>query len=400
MALTTPTTAAIKANIIAQLEASFSQTIPLLPKSFMRVLAGILAAVYMTLYKYAGWMFLQMFVKTASYVATTVNGSVITPLIEWGRLIGVGDPVAATQAELVCTVTVENQVGTLPAGTQGIGQNNGVTYITLAAVALSAPTVSVTFRAVNDEQGGGGGGTIGNLNVADIISFANPLANVAKDTVVASVGVTAADAETEAAYRQRVVDRWQKRLQGGAAADYEAWSEEVAGIVNAYPYTSVNPGQVEVYIEATPASSGSPDGIPTTPQLQAVLDNINLDVAGFATRRPVTALANTFAITRTAFNVTVSGITGVDNLAQVQSDITDALTEYFLAREPYISGLAVPPRKDIISSTAVNGVVDDVVSAAGGLFTGAVTKEGAATISQRALGQGEKSKLTIPVIWA
>jgi hypothetical protein len=88
----------------------------------------------------------------------------------------------------------------------------------------------------------------------------------------------------------------------------------------------------------------------------------------------------------------VSNLT-VDNETQVKADIEASLTEYFLAAEPYIVGLAAPPRKDILTASAVGGVVNDIVSAAGGLFTGAVLKEGATTIDVRSLGIGEKSKL-------
>ena len=390
MALTTPTTADINANIIAQLEAALSQTIPLLPKSFLRVLAKVLSGVFILLYKYAGWMSLQIFVSTASDQDTEINGKIVNPLTEWGRLYGVGDPTAATQAELLIDITVLN-TGTLPSGSQLVGETNGVTYITIGATTLTGSTVQATVRAVSDQNGGGGRGTIGNLDPGAILNFANPLPKVARATTVDSQVVTAADREDTEVYRQRIIDRVQSAPQGGAYADYRQWSEEVAGIVNAYPYTSTNPGQVDVYCEATPASSGDPDGIPTTAQLQAVLDNINLNAAGLATRRPANALANTFGITRTGFDVTVSGLT-VDNPTQVQSDITDALEEYFLGREPYIVGLSIPPRKDIITNTAVGGIVDDIVFAAGGFFTGVVVKEGPTTITQRSLAIGEKAK--------
>jgi uncharacterized phage protein gp47/JayE len=390
MALTTPTTKDISDAIIAQWQATFNQTIPLLPKSFLRVAAKVLAAVFILLYKYTGFMFLQMFVQTASDVSTTVNGIEINPLTFWGRLIGIGDPIAAVQAELLIDITVTNQVGSLPAGTQLIGQTNGVTYITLAVVPLDAALKQTTVRAVSDPQGGGGAGTIGNLDAGQIVSFANPLANVSRDAVVDSQTTTGAEREATEAYRQRILDKFQARPQGGALADYRLWGSEVAGVANIYPYTSDCPGQVDVYVEATTAID--PDGIPTPAILQDVLDAINLDSAGLATRRPANALANTFSITRTDFDVEVSNLT-VDDTATVEAEIESALTEYFLNAEPYIEGLTVPPRADTITQAAVSGIVQDVVSAAGGLFSGAVLKEGAATITTRTLATGEKAKL-------
>lgn len=394
MSLQTPTTKEISGNIVAQLEASLNQSIPLLPKSFLRVLAKALAGVFILLYKYGGFMFLQIFVQTASASDTVVNGQTIRPLVQWGRLIGIGDPVAATEAELLVNVTVEVQTGTLLAGTQLVNSDNGVTYITIGDVLLNAPTVPAVIRAVSDQAGGGGEGAIGNLDPGAIVSFANPLANVARDTVVDSQVTTGANGESTEAYRQRIIDRFQKTPQGGAYADYEQWGEEVVGIINVYPYTSECPGQVDVYVEATEASSGNEDGIPTTAQLAAVLESIELDQDGLATRRPAGALVNAFPITRTPFSVNVSGLT-VDDLAQVQTDIESAVKEYFLDRDPFIVGLSVPPRRDRITQSAVGGVVDDIVSAAGGIF-GAVTIELLGIdIGIYSLGTGEKAKAEV-----
>jgi uncharacterized phage protein gp47/JayE len=338
-------------------------------------------------------MFLQIFVSTASTKETEINGKILTPLIQWGRLIGVGDPAAATQAELLVEITVDTQSGTLSSGAQ-LTATNGVTYITIGGIALDAATKQVTVRAVADQVGGGGAGSIGNLDAGAVISFANPLANVARDATVLAQTVTGADAEDIEVYRQRVKDRFQKRPQGGAYADYEQWGEEVAGVINCYPYTSANPGQVDIYVEATPESSGNADGIPTTAQLEVVLASIELDQSGLATRRPANALANTFAITRTGFDVRVSGLVA-DDLAQVRADIKAALTDYFWSREPFIVGLSVPPRSDRITKATALAVIDDVVSASGGIFTNAfVYLTGTTALTDLyALGTGEKAKL-------
>lgn len=391
MNLTTPTTADIADNIVSQIEAQISQTVPLLPKAFIRVLAKALAGVFVLLYKYAGFMFLQWFVSTATMAATTVNGRVVRPLVEWGRLIGEGDPVAATQAELVVNITVENQVGSLPSGSQLLNSTTGVTYITVASVLLNAATVQATIRAVSDQQGGAGAGVIGNMQAGQTLSFASPLPNVARDVTVDSQAVTGSDAETEEAYRARIIARFQRRPQGGAYVDYRIWGLPVAGIVDILPYTG-DPGQVNVYVEATVASSGSPDGIPTTAQLDAVADAIEFDVDGLASRRPANAFVNVLAITRTAFDVEVTGLTG-DDVPALQTAIDDALTEYFLGRQPFIAGLSVLPRLDRIAQTAVAGIIDTIVSAQGGSFTGVTVEESATPVTVYTLGEGEKAKL-------
>lgn len=394
MALQTPTTAEISDNIIAQLEASLNQTIPLLPKSFLRVLAKALAGIFIILYKYGGWIFLQIFVSTAQDRWTTILGKSINPLIFWGRLVGVGDPVAATLAELQIEITVENQVGSLPSGTQLLNSSNGVTYILVGSVTLGAPVVQGTIRAAADQSGGGGAGSIGNLDPGAVVSFVNPIANVTRSATVLSQIVTGADAEASEVYRQRVIDRFQKTPQGGAYADYEQWAEEVAGIINAYPYTG-GPGEVDVYVEATLASSGSPDGIPTAAQLTAVADSIDFDIDGLPSRRPANAFVNVLPIIRTGFDVRVTGLS-VDNPASVQSQITQGVDEYLAAAEPFIDGLTIPPRKDRITRSALIGLIDGIVSAENGTFTTVEFNLAGTpgTIEIYILQQGEKAKST------
>lgn len=398
MSITTPSTSEVSDNIVAQLQSSLNQTIPLLPKAFNRVLAKAIAGVFVLLYKYGGFMHLQMFVATATLDETTINGLPIQPLLFWGRLVDVTDPVPATRAEFTITITVNNQTGSLESGSQLLGENNGVTYLTIGSVLLDAATVTATVRA-SGSQDGDGSGSVGNLEVADVLNFANALANVDRATVIATVVNTGADAETEDAYRTRVTDRFQQRPQGGAYADYHEWATSAPGIINAYPYTG-DPGEVLIYSEATVASSGSADGIPTGAQLTVVLETINLDEAGIATRRNANAFPVSNAISRTEFTVTVTGVTGVASLAATEASITDDVQAFFLRAEPYIVGLSVPPRLDTITRTRILGLVEDVVTADGGTFTD-VTFEvtsGGGAIASHLLGQGEKAKAVLAFI--
>ena len=160
----TPTVAEINDNIINQLQASLNQTIPLLPRSFSRVLAKALAGVFVIVYKYVGFAALQQFVQTATADQTQFNGITVQPLVFWGRLIGVGEPTAATRAELVTRVTVTGAGGTIDAGTALLGSDNGITYTVVSATLARAPTTDVTIRANGDQSGGNGAGAVGNLS--------------------------------------------------------------------------------------------------------------------------------------------------------------------------------------------------------------------------------------------
>ncbi len=384
----TPTTSEISDNIVAQISAQIAQTVPLMPKSFIRVLAKALAGVIVVLYKYAGFIWLQMFVRTASDQDTTINGVVVNPLKEWGRLVGISDPKASTQAVLAISIPVLTQGDTLASGTQLINTSTGVVYLLTGDVELNASTVAGVVTASGDQDGGDGSGTIGNVADGTTLSFVSSLPTVSTSVTVTSTTTTGADAEETDAYRQRILDRFQKRPQGGAYADYEQWGEEAEGIANVYPYTSPTPGQVDLYVE----SATETDGIPTAAQLQAVLDVVELDSDGLATRRPAGALVNAFPISRLAFDIRILGISVPSNLAGVKTQIEAAVTEHLLSREPYIVGLDVGTRKDLITTTAIGGIVSDIVTAAGGYFTSIEIMQDTATITLYILGVGEKAK--------
>lgn len=389
MSLEAKSAADVSALIVAQLEGSLSQSIPLLPKAFTRVLAKVLAGVYVLLYKYGGFIFLQLFVAHASAKEVTINGKRVKPLVEWGRLIGAGDPVAAARAEHVLDVTVTNETGSLKAGQKLVRSETGVIYNVLTEIELDAPTIQIRVKAVSDQEGGDGSGDIGNLAIGDKLSFTNTPPGVASEATVASTAVQGADAEDVEVYRTRIIRYFQRRPQGGAHADYQIWGESVPGILHVYPYAGQRPGEVDVYVEATEASSGSEDGIPTEPQKEAVLAAINLDVGGRATRRPVNAAVNVLPIRRTAINVVIIGLADVEDEVAVKDQIESGIDEHLRSREPFIVGLSVLPRTDRITQAAVAGIANDIVDAAGGSIRSVRLGH---VFEARNLADGEKAK--------
>lgn len=394
MAIVTPTAAEISENIIAQLEASLNQSIPLLPKAFNRVLAKALSGVFVILYKYGGFIGLMQLVKYAPFAETTINGRTFSPLIEWGVLTGIGYPSSATRAEMQITIPVSAGGQTVQAGETLYSSDNGYTFAVTAAVVLSAPSVTANVRAIGDPNGTGGKGSAGNLPDGAILRFSVPQSGAGAETTVSATVNTAADVESEALYMQRIVTRFSAPPQGGAYADYRIWATGVAGISNAYPYTGDTAGTVTVYAEATEASSGSEDGIPTAAQLEQVAEAIELDDEGLASRRPIGALVTTLPIYRSPFFVVISGLSVPGSTAEVTAQIETALTSYFINRAPYILGLDTQGRADRITQTAVGGVVDDVVAANDGIFTSVVVEDDLGdTVTVYTLSQGEKSKL-------
>jgi uncharacterized phage protein gp47/JayE len=390
MSLAVPSVQQIADNMVAQIESSIEQTIPIMPKAFVRVLAKVWAGVFILIYKYAGWMFLQWFVAYATMQETTINGKVVRPLVLWGRLVGVGDPLAATRSQLSISATVTNQTGELPASTLLVCSDNGFTYQLVAPVALNAPTVTASVIAVSDQDDGGGVGAAGNLPPGASLAFANAPANVTSTATVTAQTVTGADAEAPEAYRARIIKRFQRKPQGGAYADYQIWGEGVAGIANVYPYAGA-PGEVDVYVEATVESSGDPDGLPTPAQKAAVYQAIQSDDGGVPNRRPVNAAVNVLSITRTPVAVQIFGLTTPDESATKDS-IADAVDEFLRTREPFIEGLSSLPRQDRITVASLGGLVETVVSAEGGTVIRVVMKIAGVELNSYTLGTGEKAK--------
>lgn len=393
MAYTAPTTTQISDQIVAGLEAILSQTIPLLPKAFSRVLAKVLAGVYVLLWHYAQFIFLQMFVRHCTNDEVQIGSKFLRPLTEHGRVLGVGDPVAGTRAELNVSITVTDQTGSLDAGKQLLRAETGVIYITAYPVELDAATVSAVVRAVSDPDDNGGVGAIGNLEADDVIRFISAEPKVARDVTVVSTAVEGADAEETEVYRGRVIDRRRNRPQGGAYTDYRAWGEEVAGILHVYPYTSADAGEKDIYVE----SATEEDGIPTQAQLDAVEASIIYAQDGLASRMPAGVEAlNMYPITRTGLEIVIDGWdVPEDTDADCRTAVEDACIEYFLDLAPWLLGLDFLPRKDRAVAARIGGIITSIVEAHGGTLTGVEMQPagGGAPIETYVLGQGEKTKL-------
>lgn len=395
MALETRNISDINDLIYNQLETQFAKTFPILPKSFIRVLSKTLAGIFIILYKSAGWIFLQMFVSTASFSDITIGGKKINPLKEWGRLVGVGDPIPATQAELTLLVTVNSIGETLFAGTQFTSTLNGVVYITEQNYTLSANPTSVNVIATTS-------GTVGNLEVSDVLTLVNTLGIIENDASITAVVTTAADAETEENYRRRVRERFQLQPQGGAYADYRIWASDVAGVYQTYIYAGDPPGNVLIYV------AGDPDlyidRVADSALLLAVADAIEYDPdTGEANRRPIGAVidpdgdgtyANITSISNVTFDIEITSL-DVDSEVEddVKEDIYNALDEYMMEREPFIEGLSIPPKKGTVTQANVIGIINDIVQAQSGTFLTAIVSINSVISTNYSLLEGELAKL-------
>lgn len=389
----------IKDAIIAQLETSLNTTIPLLPRSFNRVIAKVLGGIFVLLYQYGGWITLQQWVKTASNEPVTINGQTITPLKMLANQAP-GGPVVQDEgqrAEMDIEITVITQSGSLTSGQRVINPATEMIYVLVGDVALDAATKTATIRATE-------AGDIGNVDVGETLSFMSPPSTVEKEVeVVFSAGaILGVDPEDTETFRQHVIDRYAARPQGGAYADYRDWAQAVSGVKNAYPYSgwsyietwpSGGPGWVFVFIESTSDPDGIPDPLPGGALLQAVDAAIQNETSGLANRRNINAMVDVRPISRTAFDLAITTPQNAEDTEDVKDAIDEALTEYFLDRAPYIFGLHLPPRKDLITEAEVGGVVGYVAQALGATVSNITMSVGGTDYKLYALQEGEKAKL-------
>lgn len=377
--------------IVSGIEAKLNTKLSLLPKSFIRVLAKVLAAVYITLYKQQAWIFLQLFVDTASFEEIEVLGRKIRPLVMWGNLVGIGDPEKASQWEGKIKVNVSNVNTYLDQGTQFINPSTNIIYLTTETVLLRNLVEEISVKCSDY-------GVIGNIMVNDELNTVSPLGNIEKKAVVSEVVINAIDSESETSYRARVKSRWQVQPQGGALGDYRRWASDVDGVLQTYIYKDSNSAAgVLIYVVAD-----TEDRVATSGLLKQVGEACTYDPITGEGRKPITAILDpeyneTYKNVRACkiidYTVYVTNVEGND-IDGFKKSLKVNLNSYFLEREPFVRGLSVDTvRKDRISVNNLISIANDVSEDQDIYFGSVQLKKNGSVITDYVLGEGELAKM-------
>jgi len=381
--------------IINGLQQQFNNKLRILPKSFVKLLSTVLAGLYITLFKQIGWLFLQIFPNTAYWGEINILGIRIRPLVEWGKLLGLGEPNLGSQWTGLLRVTVNNINTKLDLGSQLKSSLTNKIYLTKTTKVLENDTELIEINCTET-------GTAGNLEPGEILTFVNPLGNVRKEAVVESVVKIAIDDETEAEYRYRVVNRWRMQPQGGALSDYRIWGQEVPGVLSIYPYNDDDsPAGVLLYVSGLP--SVYEDRIPSSELLIAVGKSCTYNPeTGEAKRKPATAILdpdfdesfkNIKPVSIIEFDVYINGLSGITAL-EFSESVRKPIDDYFLSREPYNRGLSNDNNKtDLVSRNNISSVVDQVAISFKSEFDNVEMGLNEETIPSYILGRGELCKL-------
>lgn len=305
-----------------------------------------------------------------------------------------------SEVSTVLNVTLPATTGTqIPAGTNFTGDDNGILYFN-ADIATSVGGV-VTFQITSRTPG-----TIGNLSAAQTLTISRQIPGAELTVTIVTVETTGADAEETEVYRQRVLDIIRAPGGGGNSADFRNWAQQQEGVTRAFPYSGVafgdplfpggSPPARTVYIEAD--TSIDIDGIAPQSLLDDTRDTIITDLITLVHRQPLGITNFTLfvvSIRRTGIFTQISNalfLTGTE--AQVKIDIDNALTNYYLSLQPFVTGLDIDSdRNDLITSLTVSRTVQDILSANGAsaqaISFGLIP---ASFIPSYQLGQGEKAK--------
>ena len=381
--------------LIQSFQEKFNGKLRLLPKSFVAVLAKVLAGVFVIPYKLAGWFYLQLFPDTASFDSIEVLGRTVRPLVQLGNLFGVGDPLGGQSWAGTARVAALSQGRSLTVGTQLKSDRTGLVYNVQANTPVDADEIEfAVYCAV--------AGTAGALTDGDTLKFVSPLGFVEREATVTGTTENGTDDETEAHYRSRVQSGYGPQPQGGSLTDYRTWSFDVAGVLNTYPYNDRDsPAGVIIYVAGMPEFY--PDRIPDRALCVAVGKACTYDPeTGKASRKPLTAVldpandetyTNVRPVTVRKFDVRVTGLVGA-----APGDFSDSLRSelnvYFENREPYIRGLTDDTaRTDDILRNAVIAVASGVATSMQARFDTATMETDGSQTEAYTLGDGELAAL-------
>lgn len=269
MAFERPTLTELVDRIQTDFVSRLDLTGALLRRSLVYVLARVVAGASHMMHGHLDFLSRQQFPDTAE----------AEYLRRWGSLFSV-DPTEAGFAEATVTITGTNAT-LVPAGTVLL-RSDGAEYTTDADATIASGTASVAVTAAL-------AGADGTLTAGVVLTFESPVAGADSSATVSASTADGTDAEADADYRVRVLERMRAAPHGGNAADYVAWAKEVSGVTRAWCYPrELGEGTVVVrFVRDNDASL-----IPDAGEVTAVQDYIDA-------LRPVTAAVTVSAPTAT-----------------------------------------------------------------------------------------------------
>jgi hypothetical protein len=174
-----------------------------------------------------------------------------------------------------------------------------------------------------------------------MVQVTAPLALVDSFATVATVITTPAAAESDSDYRSEIIRAYQTETQGGARTDYRVWAQDAPGVREVYPYVvSGSPGEIDLFVEATPADSTDGNGTPSAGLLSDVADVVEFDPdtskpQNERGRRPISAWQiNFLPVIPLPVDIEIAGLSDTNFLPTIKDNFEVFLYDI----RPYLAG--------------------------------------------------------------
>lgn len=389
MAFVTQTIQQVFDSGLAFIESQINQETPGADKAYNKVLAGFMSLLFGSLLKFATDRAKEALTISASIAGLTVIGQ--------GRNI-TRQP--ATSTVLIFTVPAVTST-VIETSVIYTGDSNGVRYKPNAQVVAVAGVATITATALTP-------GVVGNLANGLTLTADRQVSGAEAQGTVTSTTTTGVDQEEVEVFRQRILD--DERTEGGGSnsADHRRWAGLTPGVQRGFPYTgdptflqtgagTIEPVAKSIFIRADESlgTNGVADSTLLALAEEYIKTNQDTQQANEALTCDLDSFRNVLSIFNTTFFVTVNNLViSVDVEAQVKADIQTAVELYFRSVEPFIEDLDfVDDKNDTITNPSVASVVEDVVKAGGGSFTGVTVTNSMGTVVSYPLGVGELALL-------
>lgn len=372
----------------------YKDTTPLLEKAVIKSLAWAFAGVASSMWRLAVWVYKQCFPQTAG----------LTALKFWGNLVGVrykyGEPTSLT-IELT-----EVSAASLRSGTTYKHLTTGLIYKTISGVNASNGIIIATAQCST-------AGIAGNIPVGSVLQISNPFDGIPSTATVTGVAIQGTADELLEDYRKRVLYKFRKRPQGGAATDYFDWALEVPAIADCFPYVREE-GTVDLFLvtqgsgmNRTPTGTVSPNPFPNWVNGQPeplsgsgtffqAANAINSSDWQNATpgspstlndRRPIQVPVRLNAPNYMAYSIAITGMQPADT-ATINS-IRNQLVAYMDSKRPNIPAIGYSEQNAVINANRLSAIVQNILTPLSGSFSNfALTNASNEFISSDTLGVG------------
>ncbi len=354
------------ADLIAQLEAQYGDTISTTGKSALRATANTLGGQLKLFY-------LALATAQKNMLPDLADSSAVGGTLERWGFIKLGRlPFQATSGEYKLQVTgtigaVINAQVTFLSDDDSL--NPGQLYILDQSHTLTAIPDYITVRALT-------AGNAGKLNIGDTVTPTSPIALVSSPLTVYEETIQPLDAESLDEYRQEVIQSFLLSPQGGAATDYRLWSQDAQGVAEVYPYAENGyTNRVILYIESNIADSLDGKGTPTPAMIAAVEEVINFNPNTSLSvsqrgRRPITVIVDYFPVSIKNVDIVIPLFSGN---ADAQTIVTNAITDYINSLRPFVAAADIISNKN--DTIDINSIVAVILSASPGASFGTPTIE-------------------------